>query len=101
MAAKSAPDGYTLASIGSTHAVNAALNPKLPYAPAAGFNAIAMVATAPVTITANLSLPVKSLKDLIALAKTHPGRIRQLSARGNREVVTCGAGSEHQYDLQG
>lgn len=75
MAAKSAPDGYTLVSIGSTHAVNAALNPKLPYAPAAGFNAIAMVATAPVAITANLSLPVKSLKDLIALAKARPGQI--------------------------
>ena len=75
MAAKSAPDGYTLVSIGSTHAVNAALNPKLPYAPAAGFNAIAMVATAPVVITANLSLPVKSLKDLIALAKARPGQL--------------------------
>lgn len=75
MAAKSQPDGYTLVSIGSSHAVNAALNPKLPYAPAAGFNAIAMVSTAPVAITANLSLPVKSLKDLIALAKSRPGQL--------------------------
>ena len=75
MAAKAAPDGYTLVSIGSTHAVNAALNPKLPYAPAAGFHAIAMVSTAPVAITANLSLPVKSLKDLIALAKSRPGQL--------------------------
>jgi tripartite-type tricarboxylate transporter receptor subunit TctC len=75
MAAKSTPDGYTLVSIGSTHAVNAALNPKLPYAPAAGFHAIALVSTAPVAITANLSLPVKSLKDLIALAKTRPGQL--------------------------
>ncbi len=75
MAAKAPPDGYTLVSIGSTHAVNAALNPKLPYAPAAGFNAIAMVSTAPVAITANVSLPVKSLKDLIALAKSRPGQL--------------------------
>jgi len=75
MAAKAVPDGYTLVSIGSTHAVNAALTPKLPYAPAAGFNAIAMVSTAPVTITANLSLPAKSLKELIALARARPGQI--------------------------
>ncbi len=75
MAAKSTPDGYTLVSIGSTHAVNAAMNPKLPYAPAAGFHAIALVSTAPVTITANLSLPAKSLKELIALAKARPGQI--------------------------
>lgn len=75
MAAKSSPDGYTLVSIGSTHAVNAALNPKLPYAPAAGFNAIALVSTAPVAITANMSLLVKSLKDLITLAKSRPGQL--------------------------
>ncbi len=75
MAAKAVPDGYTLVSIGSTHAVNAALNPKLPYAPAAGFNAIALVSTAPVAITATMSLPVKSLKDLIALAKSRPGQL--------------------------
>ncbi len=73
--AKAAPDGYTLVSIGSSHAVNAALNPKLPYAPAAGFHAIALVSTAPVAITANLSLPAKSLKDLIALARAKPGQI--------------------------
>ena len=40
-----------MVSIGSSHAVNAALDPKLPYAPAAGFSAISIVATSPVVIT--------------------------------------------------
>ncbi len=75
MAAKAAPDGYTLVSIGSSHAVNAAMFPKLPFAPAAGFHGIALASTAPVAISANLALPVKSLKDLIVLAKAQPGKI--------------------------
>src|SRR6476469_3789931 len=64
--AKAPADGYTLVSIGSSHAVNAALYPKLPYAAAAGFNAIAIVATAPVAITANPAVPAKTLKELMA-----------------------------------
>ena len=75
LAAKSTPDGYTLVSIGSSHAVNAALYPKLPYAPAAGFNAVVLVATAPVAITANTTVPAKNLKELIALAKSRPGQL--------------------------
>ena len=51
MAAKAPPDGYTLVSIGSSHAVNASMNPRLPFQSAAGFHAIAVVSTAPVTIT--------------------------------------------------
>src|SRR5262245_10064024 len=47
MAAKAPPDGYTLVTIGSSHAVNAALYPKLPYAPAAGFSGIVLIATSP------------------------------------------------------
>ena len=81
--AKAAPDGYTLVSIGSSHAVNAALYPKLPYAPAAGFNAIVLVSTAPVTITANPAVPVKTLKELIALARARPGQLNYGSAGVN------------------
>ncbi|MGZ5258954.1 MAG: tripartite tricarboxylate transporter substrate binding protein [Burkholderiales bacterium] len=81
--AKAPPDGYTLVSIGSSHAVNAALYPKLPYAPAAGFNAIAIVATAPVVITANPAVPAKTLKELMALAKARPGQLNYASAGVN------------------
>ncbi len=81
--AKATPDGYTLVSIGSSHAVNAALYPKLPYAPAAGFSAIVLVATAPVTITANPALPVKTLKELMALATARPGQLNYGAAGVN------------------
>jgi tripartite-type tricarboxylate transporter receptor subunit TctC len=81
--AKAPPDGYTLVSIGSSHAVNAALYPKLPYAPAADFSAIAIVATSPVVITANPAVPAKTLKELIALAKARPGELTYGSAGVN------------------
>jgi tripartite-type tricarboxylate transporter receptor subunit TctC len=75
LAAKAPPDGHTLVSIGSSHAVNAAFYPKLPYRPAADFSSIVLVSTAPVTITANPGVPAKSLKDLIALARSRPGQL--------------------------
>jgi tripartite-type tricarboxylate transporter receptor subunit TctC len=81
--AKAPPDGYTLVSIGSSHAVNAALYPKLPYAPAAGFSAIAIVATSPVVITAHPAVPAKTLKELIALARSSPGQLNYGSAGVN------------------
>ena len=81
--AKAPADGYTLVSIGSSHAVNAAIYPKLPYALAAGFNAIVLVATAPVVITANPAVPVKTLNELIALARAKPGQLNYGSAGVN------------------
>ena len=81
--AKAPPDGYTLVSIGSSHAVNAAIYPKLPYQPAAGFNGIVLVATAPVVITANPAVPVKTLKELISLARAKPGQLNYGSAGVN------------------
>src|SRR5262245_15027258 len=75
MAAKAPADGYTLVSIGSSHAVNAAFYPKLPYRPAADFSGIVLVATSPVAISVNPAVPAKSLKELIALAKARPGQL--------------------------
>jgi tripartite-type tricarboxylate transporter receptor subunit TctC len=83
IAAKSTPDGHTLVSIGSSHAVNAALYPALPYKPAADFSAIVLVAKSPVVITANPAVPAKTLKELIALAKSRPGSINYGSAGVN------------------
>jgi tripartite-type tricarboxylate transporter receptor subunit TctC len=81
--AKATPDGYTLVSIGSSHAVNAALYPKLPFRPAADFNGIVLIATAPVAITVHPSVQATTLKELMTLAKSRPGQLTYGSAGVN------------------
>jgi len=81
--AKSPPDGYTL-MMGSqtTHAVVPALYPKVPYDPARDFAPISMVASSPLLISVNPSLPARSVKDLIALAHARPGELSYGAASG-------------------
>jgi tripartite-type tricarboxylate transporter receptor subunit TctC len=73
---KAAPDGYTL-MIGpeSTFVVNPSLYAKLPYDPVKGFTPIVGLVTINHALIAHPSLPVKNVKDLIALAKEKPGQI--------------------------
>jgi tripartite-type tricarboxylate transporter receptor subunit TctC len=79
--AKSAPDGYTLVtgSIG-THAVNVSLFSKLPYDPIRDFAPVSLIMEAEGLLVVHPSLPVKSVKELIALAKARPGQIAYASA---------------------
>src|SRR5690242_16085717 len=79
--AKSPPDGYTLVtgSIG-THAVNVSLFSKLAYDPIRDFAPVSLIMEAEGLLVVHPSLPVKSVKDLIALAKAHPGQIAYASA---------------------
>ena len=79
--AKSAPDGYTLVmgTIG-THAINATLFSKLPYDPVRDFTAVAFVVEAEGLLTVHPSLPVKTTKELIALARSRPGQLTYASA---------------------
>jgi tripartite-type tricarboxylate transporter receptor subunit TctC len=81
VAAKAAPDGYTLV-IGqaSNLAINLSLMKKLPYDPARDFAPITLVATSPSLLVVHPSLPVRTIKDLVALAKTKPGAINYASA---------------------
>ena len=74
--AKASPDGYTLV-LGSngTHAIVPYLYRNLPYDPIRDFTPISMVVITPTVLAATPDLPVKSVKDLIALAKTKPGAI--------------------------
>ncbi len=76
LAAKAAPDGYTLvmASAGS-HAVSPALYPKLAWDPVRDFVPITIVAVAPNILIVHPSLPVKSVRELIALARARPGEL--------------------------
>ncbi len=71
LAARAAPDGYTLV-LGSsaTHAVNASLYPHLSYDPVADFAPISTVATTPLLLMVNASAPVNNVAELIALSKT-------------------------------
>jgi tripartite-type tricarboxylate transporter receptor subunit TctC len=79
--AKSAPDGYTLVmgTIG-THAINATLFSKMPYDPVRDFAAVAFVVEAEGLLVVHPSVPVKTVKELVALAKARPGELTFSSA---------------------
>ena len=72
--AKAQPDGYTLLVISTSFTTNPIIH-KLPYDPLAAFEWVAMLGTGPNVLAATLSLPVASVKDLIALAKAKPGSL--------------------------
>ena len=79
--AKAAPDGYTLlVGLNGNMTVNPSLFAKLPYDPVADFVSVAMLATYPFLAVVNNDLPVKSIKELIALLKSQPGKIDYASA---------------------
>ena len=81
LAAKSAPDGYTMViSIVGTLAISAAIYSKLPYDPARDLAPVAIVGALPGVIVVHPSLPVKNVKELVALAKKHPGELNFGSA---------------------
>jgi tripartite-type tricarboxylate transporter receptor subunit TctC len=72
LTAQAAPDGYTMAVVNPSHAINATLMPKLPYDPLRDLAALTVLATQPYAVTVTNSLPVKNVKDLIAYAKARP-----------------------------
>ena len=74
--AKAAPDGYTLFMQDiPSHAINASLYKKLPYDPVKDFAGVTMVASGPQVIVANPSLPIRSVADVIEMARAKPGQL--------------------------
>jgi len=73
--AKSPADGYTLMMAFTPHSINSSLYPKLPYDALKDFSAVTMVAAVTLVLTVHPSLPTKSIRELIALAKKQPGQI--------------------------
>jgi tripartite-type tricarboxylate transporter receptor subunit TctC len=91
LAARSAPDGYTLLlGTATTHAINASLVKNLPYDPIKDFSPVSLVAVLPQIIVAHPSLPAHTLKELISLARKRPGEIN-FASTGNGSANHLGA----------
>ena len=80
VAARAPADGYTLFLVNMAHAVNVTMYRKLAYDPIRDFTPVSMLATGPAILVVHPSLPVKSVKELVALAKARPGAINHSSA---------------------
>ena len=79
--ASAKPDGYTiLFGSMSTHAINPAMDSKMPFDGVESFTPIAMLAFVTNTMVVNPSLPVNNLKEFIAYCKAHPGAVAYASA---------------------
>jgi tripartite-type tricarboxylate transporter receptor subunit TctC len=80
LTAKSPPDGYTLLMVTNSHAINAGIHKDLRYDPVNDFAAVTLVASIPYLVVVHPSVPAKSVKELIALAKRRPGELFAASA---------------------
>ena len=80
--AKSAPDGYTLVMATFAHAVNPALQPKLPYDTDKAFAPIALIGVSPNVLVVRADRPYKTVAELVAAAKAKPGSLT-FASQGN------------------
>jgi len=80
LAAKSPPDGNTLLFVNLAYAINAAMVAKLPYDPLRDLAPVTVVATQPHILVVSPAVPVKTVRDLITLAKSKPGEVTYASA---------------------
>lgn len=83
VAAKAAPDGYTLLTVVPTLTFSPALQANLPFDPLKDFAPIALTARAPYVVATHPALPVKSIRDVIALAKAKPGALSMGQTNGS------------------
>lgn len=80
LAAKSPPDGYTLLVVSGAHAINPSLHARLPYDTERDFAPITMITSGPGLLVVHPSLPARTVKEFIALAKARPGQLNFASA---------------------
>ncbi|MBI1988494.1 MAG: tripartite tricarboxylate transporter substrate binding protein [Betaproteobacteria bacterium] len=80
LVAKAAPDGYTLLMAYGSHVINPSLYRKLPYETVRDFAPITQVAVQPLMVNIHPSLPARTVKELIALARKRPGELNYGSA---------------------
>jgi tripartite-type tricarboxylate transporter receptor subunit TctC len=75
IAAKAAPDGYTLLFVTASYAISASFYKKLPYDPVKDFTAVSLIASGPLLFVVHPSLKANSIQELVALAKKTPGKL--------------------------
>ena len=75
LTAKAAPDGYTMQVVPEGWVINASMYAKLPFDPVRDFTPIAILALVPNVLTVHPSLPARSVKEFIALARARPGQL--------------------------
>ena len=80
LVAKSAPDGYTLLIISSSFTINASTYAKLPFDPLRDFAPVSSIATSDIIFVVNPTVPARSVKEFVALAKSRPGKLNYASS---------------------
>ena len=73
--AKAAPDGHTLLFTATSFGTNPALSPKLPFDPVRSFAPVVLIAMSAMAVVVHPQLPVKSMRDFVALARRQPGKL--------------------------
>jgi tripartite-type tricarboxylate transporter receptor subunit TctC len=89
--ARSAPDGYSLVMISTTHVISPHLYKQIPYDPIKDFTPVMKLAEGPYVLVVHPSLPVKNVADLIALAKAKPNTIDYASSGNGSAQHLVGA----------
>jgi tripartite-type tricarboxylate transporter receptor subunit TctC len=82
LVAKAPPDGYTMLLVSVTHSINPSLDPKLPYDSIRDFIPVSLVASSPNVVVVHPSVPVRSVGELVTVAKAHRGKLN-LATSGN------------------
>jgi tripartite-type tricarboxylate transporter receptor subunit TctC len=80
VAAKAAPDGYTLLVVPISHAANISITPKLPFHPEKDFAPIVQIASAPNVVLTHPSVPARNVAELVKLARARPGELSYASS---------------------
>lgn len=88
---KSAPDGYTIVIVSNAHFANPILTKSLPYNTVRDLAPIGLVGSTPLILVTHPNLPVRSVKDLITLAKSRPGLLSYGSASNGGSGHLAGA----------
>ena len=87
LAAKAAPDGYTVFMASASHSINASLYPKLSFDAIRDFTAITQVTSSPFILVVHPSIPVKNTRELITLAKSRPGTLTYGSGGASSQLA--------------